>query len=441
MATSKVIGGPFDEKVLKQLEVRSKLMAKPNRDDNTLRYLASRTGWVKMSSSVQFKGDDTLAKKYVLIGGTYGRVGNETYSNFYEGKGFRPMPGITGVDIKAINRFGLLKESTITYNCWDVSQLQELEMLFMRPGFSVLLEWGHSVYYTTDNNFVTVPQTVTSFFTKGTTKDMLYDEIETLKEQSGYNYDAIYGFIKNFSWSFRADGGYDCVTTLTSIGEIIESLQIDIDNPLPQGTSAEETNTKSKELIQSEIEKEKDLKENPDKKYPDPTKKEYIVIGDSQTPSIAKLSKVFKMVGDTDGENNLHKGGQALKWLTTAVGKYPVSEKVLGVAVCIGTNGGFSAGDDIKTFKAAMQRVFPKAQYFIVIRGSWGWGNNTAKYGITKAKADIYYKRWKDEGFTVTTEAIGDMTPFLKKIPAAPHTFEPAVYQALCTELDSIIVK
>ena len=78
-------------------------MSKPTRDDNTLRYLAARTGWVKMSSSVQVNGTDTLAKKYILIGGTYGRSGENTYSTFRNGKGFRPMPGITGVDIKAIN--------------------------------------------------------------------------------------------------------------------------------------------------------------------------------------------------------------------------------------------------------------------------------------------------------------------------------------------------
>ena len=130
-----------------------------------LQYLNARTGWVKLTSGVNVGGSDALAKKYVLIAGTQGRYGDKTYSNFTgeEGKGFRPMPGITGVQIRSINRFGVLKEATITFNCWDVSQLQELELLYMRPGFTALLEWGHSLYYKSENDFVKTPSTVQTF--------------------------------------------------------------------------------------------------------------------------------------------------------------------------------------------------------------------------------------------------------------------------------------
>ena len=437
MASSKVIGGPFDAKVLKQLEVRSNLMSKPTRDDNTLRYLASRTGWVKMTSSVRVNGTDDLANKYVLIGGTYGRTGDKTYSNFVTGKGFRPMPGITGVDIKSINKFGLLKEATITYNCWDVGQLQELEMLFMRPGFSVLLEWGHSVYYTTDQNFVSVPQTITSFLTPGTTKEKLYKEIETLKEQSGYNYDAIYGFIKNFSWSFRADGGYDCVTSVTSIGEIIESLQIDIDNPLSQGATAAETNTKSEEFVEAKKRQAELLEKNPETLAKDATTLEYIVIGDSQTANIASYCTSAAMIGTAEGIPTLHQTGQNLKWLTEAVGVYPVSDKVKGVIVSIGTHGAFSKNDDVATFKAAINRVFPNASKLIVVKGSWGWGNNKA---ITPKEVNNYYDMFQKIGFIATANAVGDMTLY-DKYANRPYNAGLPTYAAIGKEVDNYLSK
>lgn len=230
MPSSKVIGGPFDKDVLNQLNVRSTIYSKKeNRADQNLQYLNSKTGWVKLTSSVNAGGSSELANKYVFIGGTKGRFGENTYSNFTgEGLGFRPMPGITGVQIRAINRFGVLKEATITFNCWDISQLQELELLYMRPGFSALLEWGHSIYYRDIDNLITTPSTVSSMFTEGTTKEDLYREIDKLKKSSGYNYDGIFGFIKNFSWKYRQDGGYDCTTTLISIGEVIESLTVDV---------------------------------------------------------------------------------------------------------------------------------------------------------------------------------------------------------------------
>ena len=436
MASSKVIGGPFDAKVLKQLEIRSKLMSKPNRDDNTLRYLSSRTGWVKMTSGVRVNGTDDLAKRYVLIGGTLGRTGDKTYSNFPTGKGFRPMPGITGVDIKAINKFGLLKEATITYNCWDVSQLQELEMLFMRPGFSVLLEWGHSIYYTTETAYDTIVVSASDkFLTPGTTKEWLYEYIDALKEQSGYNYDAIHGFIKNFSWSFRADGGYDCVTTLTSIGEIIESLQIDIDNPLPQGATAEETNAASEEFVKAKKKHAELLEKDPDALTKDPTALEYIVIGDSQTSYIADWSTKAFMVNRAEGIGSLHQTGQNLEWLTAAVGVYPVSEKVKGVIVSIGTNGAFNMNDNVQEFKAAIARVFPNATKLIVVKGSWGWGNNKS---ITPKEVNKYYYMFQKVGFEATANAIGDMSVYTK-YSYAPHNKSIPTYAKIGVEVDNLL--
>lgn len=233
MADGKIIGGPFSKEVIDQLDLRSKIVAKETRTNEELQYIAAKTGWVKLTSGVNVGGSSELAKKYIMIGGVKGRTGTDTYSNFAgeNGKGFRPMPGITGVQINSLGQFGQLKEATVTFNCWDRSQITELELLFMRPGFTALLEWGHTIYAKSETNFVKTPKTIQSFFTTGTSKEQLYNEIKDLKKDTGYNYDAIFGFIKNFSWSYRPDGGYDCTTSLVSIGEIMESLTIDIDTP------------------------------------------------------------------------------------------------------------------------------------------------------------------------------------------------------------------
>lgn len=233
MAGGKVIGGPFDSKVINQLSVRSSILSKTTRTNDDLMYLAGKTGWAKLSSGVNINGYTQLAKANVLIGGILGRTGTNSYDNSTgpTGRGVRPMPGITGVTVRSINRFGVLKEATITYNCWDVSQLQELELLYMRPGFTALLEWGHSIAAKGEGVFDKTPQTVSTFFNGKASKEDIYKEIESLKESSSCNYDGILGFVKNFSWSFRPDGGYDCTTTLVSIGEIMESLTIDMDTP------------------------------------------------------------------------------------------------------------------------------------------------------------------------------------------------------------------
>jgi hypothetical protein len=47
-----------------------------------------------------------------------------------------------------------------------------------------------------------------------------------MEEEAQGNYGGFLGIIKNYKWSARPDGGYDCSTTLISIGEMIESLKI-----------------------------------------------------------------------------------------------------------------------------------------------------------------------------------------------------------------------
>jgi hypothetical protein len=241
---SNVFGGPLSSGVRSQLDIRNSKYSKlSGRTNNDLLYLTSKTGWVKLTSGVNIGGSEAKAKDYILVGGTLGRFGDQAYSNYDGklGKGFRPMPGITGVTVKTLNAFGTLKEATVTFNCWDVSQIRDLEMLYMRPGFSALLEWGHSIYFTSEEDLSKAEVSVSKMLTqevvegeeKKTTgpgnKESIKSEIEKLRQESKYNYDGILGLITNFSWSFRPDGGYDCTTTISSIGNLIESSVIDTD--------------------------------------------------------------------------------------------------------------------------------------------------------------------------------------------------------------------
>jgi hypothetical protein len=56
-----------------------------------------------------------------------------------------------------------------------------------------------------------------------------------LIEKSNGNYDALLGYVKNYNWSARDDGGYDCSTTIISLGEVLESLKC---NWIPMETVA-----------------------------------------------------------------------------------------------------------------------------------------------------------------------------------------------------------
>jgi hypothetical protein len=228
---------PFKEPIRLQLEARQNAIRK--RDATAIKYLNTRSSWVKMTSAVDVNGSPNLAQDYVLFGGTLffnkprTGVGTATYNAYSTTTGredhrlgMRPMPGITGVDIKTKSAYGSLMEATVNFVCWDIKQLEELEILYMRPGYSVLLEWGWAPYLGNDGSIKTTIPFNTSVLAGGKSKEEIWKELYDNTNTSGGNYCAIYGFIKNYSWKARTDGGYDCTTTLITMGELIESLKI-----------------------------------------------------------------------------------------------------------------------------------------------------------------------------------------------------------------------
>jgi len=256
----------FNLSIQDQISLRQKALT--NRTSKNLTYYNSRNAWIRLSSSVNiYKGSgdiedennytNDLAKKYILQGGILNesisgegqlREGIGDFSKAYstntsDGRfyrlGIRPMPGIIDVDIKSKGAYGSLREATIKFQCWDIKQLEDLELLYMRPGYSLLLEWGWSPYLDNKEGLNTTVQ-YGDIINSKPTKELLfkqqyakatdgkYKEDGKVVEIKGYegNYDSMYGFIKNYSWKARPDGGYDCQTNIISMGEIIESLKV-----------------------------------------------------------------------------------------------------------------------------------------------------------------------------------------------------------------------
>ena len=82
----------------------------------------------------------------------------------------------------------------------------------MRVGFTILLEWGHTQYfnnegeYQTQDTFVTKP--FQGLFDGKSTFDDILKKIREERELKSYNYDAFFGKIKNFNWSFTKKNSF-----------------------------------------------------------------------------------------------------------------------------------------------------------------------------------------------------------------------------------------
>ena len=210
----------FKKEIQTQLEIRQNAIL--NRTPTTIKYLNSRNAWIKMSSSVNASlspgtpSTNDLADNYQLQGGILSPLGlrsgvvnlnntNAAYDNStplgesYQ-RGIRPMPGITTIDIKSKSAYGSLREVVVNFQCWDIKQLENLELLYMRPGYTVLVEWGWLPYL--PNKGSLVYNTSTYDIIKQTpSKEKIWKDIFEKSINSGGNYDATFGYVKNYIFS------------------------------------------------------------------------------------------------------------------------------------------------------------------------------------------------------------------------------------------------
>jgi len=142
-----------------------------------------------------------------------------------DGYGIVPMPGITDANIRTKSAYGSLREAKVNFKCHNQRQLEILELLYMRPGYPILLEWGWTTYIDNDGNNTSKFPHVYEFFDQNVSQEFINKKIIENKISTGGNYDGMLGICKNFNYKARPDGGFDCITELTSAGEIIESLK------------------------------------------------------------------------------------------------------------------------------------------------------------------------------------------------------------------------
>lgn len=149
--------------------------------------------------------------------------------------GYAPMPGIVSMEVRSLNR-GSLEKAYIKIRANNRNQLEILDLLYLRLGYTVLLEWGNSIYTSNGNDKQILRNTlVEEKFFNG--KDRSYLDflggsgnpvINEYKAKYSGNYDGMLTIVHNFSWTFNPDGSYDIDLALISIGDVIESLKTNI---------------------------------------------------------------------------------------------------------------------------------------------------------------------------------------------------------------------
>ena len=264
---SNIIGTKLPQWLLNQIQTRSIAGARDSRDNENLLFLANKSCWVRLVSSVNLENQndinyfnrvvggitkaDDLAKQFVLFGGTskylnknsyqlrsgiaddgaYGILGTDEVQKY----GYRPMPGIINVSVETQGRLGSVRSATINFKCWDKSQLDIIDALYFKLGFTMFLEWGSTAYYKSDNTSKTQSSELLSIdpFQASLNKEQIYIQIAKNSRTSEGNYDAMLGVVTNFTFSFNQEGGYDCQLRLMALGSLADSIKINNVGTLP----------------------------------------------------------------------------------------------------------------------------------------------------------------------------------------------------------------
>lgn len=289
---SNIIGEGFPPEIIKQIKTRQSIIGSINRTNEQLTFFNTKTGWCKLVSSVKIEKtlrnippdsyDNKLASRFVLFNGTTNESPTEgaleTYQrggiwpgtgNFNDyaygiggtNYGLRPMPGIISATIKTESN-GSIKSASIVLQANNREQFDIIDVLYMRLGFTMLLEWGNSSYFDNDKSYI--KDNSNSLADKFLTGELQYntalDIINNKRLKSCGNYDAMIGTVVNFSWTFTKDGKYDITLKLIGAGAIIESLKIN--TLLPDTTAVVAAEFKATQIILNNIQQEI-INENP----------------------------------------------------------------------------------------------------------------------------------------------------------------------------------
>ena len=163
-----IAGSSFQSYVDTQIEKRKALVNKDYRSSSELNWLSNRNVWIRISSGANVKSGNKryqglegneLSKKYILQGGVLNHLGGADSYILRSGVGpdgaygiggtsfgLVPMPGLIDISIKTGGKLGTLKETTFNFLCHNMEQLNIMEALYMKLGFGVLVEWGHTNY-------------------------------------------------------------------------------------------------------------------------------------------------------------------------------------------------------------------------------------------------------------------------------------------------------
>jgi hypothetical protein len=142
--------------------------------------------------------------------------------------GIQPPPGIVSIQVDALNR-GSIRKANVILKAHNRFQFDLIELLYLRLGFTMMLEWGWDRYLDDTGTLQEVGNTIIEkewFTSNGISQLEMLSKIQQIREEYRGNVDGFFGKVSNFTWSFNPDGTYDITIDLITLGDVIESIKV-----------------------------------------------------------------------------------------------------------------------------------------------------------------------------------------------------------------------
>ena len=252
---TKFISKPIQEKLKAKERALARLgkssQEQQNDDSLELKDLASRTIFVRMCSNkskvpnILISGGEHNERGIPLgFGDSYkDRTGNvDEEGNPIDNSGIKAVPGVKDISVEYKGGFKAIRECTINWTVPAIEDLDRLTPYFLTVGKTVVVDWG---WVNANKKSLRQQIGVEPFIQRNidvannTVNYSVDQEIFTNPQQrvieAGGDYDAIGGRIKNFNYTLREDGGFDCITTITALGAALFHKPVDVSGD-KQGT-------------------------------------------------------------------------------------------------------------------------------------------------------------------------------------------------------------
>ena len=203
---------------------------------------------IKLSSKIQYYYKEQGSGKGVV-------VDNPNITTKHPNVFKRPIPGIKSIDVQFKGGVRALRTANISWTCWSFEDLDRLMTHFLSHGKTVALEWG---WVHNKKRFQSLPSLIDS--NGKILEEGFLDYRKTIlsKEVKG-DFDFMVGVVKNFEYTTRDDGGFDCKTDIVSTGVNILNA-----NSVSEGATSKLTlyDIKEDDTLDEKIEKLSELEKD-----------------------------------------------------------------------------------------------------------------------------------------------------------------------------------